>query len=84
MTETAKTKWNKEARGWYTAVVATREGDPDVQITIEQNWDGWCSFATRTEWIMHTETGYQREYDWEPFATLRDAKCAAQHIIDNQ
>jgi len=82
-TTATETKWTKEARGWYTAVVETREGDPNVEITIEQNWDGMYSFATRTEWIMFTETGYNREYDWEPFATLRSAKVAAGHVIDH-
>ena len=83
MTETAKTKWTKEGRGWYTTIVPTREGDHDVEITIEQNWDGARSFATRTQWIMYTETGFQREYNWEPFATLRDAKRSAQYVIDH-
>jgi len=84
MAETAKTKWTKEGRGWYTTIVtAPREGDHDVEITIEQNWDGWCSFGTRTEWILHTTTGFHKEYNWEPFATLRDAKREAQHAIDH-
>ena len=77
---TAKTKWTAE-RGFYTTVVATREGDSDVEIVIEQNWDGCYSNATRTDWILYTETGFRREYNWEPFATLRDAKASAEWIV---
>ena len=83
-TTTTATKWTKQAAGRYTTIVtAPREGDHDVEIEIEQNWDGNFGFATRTEWVMHTTTGFYSEYDWEPFATLRDAKRSAQYVIDH-
>ena len=82
-TTTTAPKWTKEGRGWYTTVVETREGDLDIEFTIEQNWDGARSFATRTQWIMYTEAGFQREYNWEPMDTLRDAKRAAHDAIDH-
>jgi hypothetical protein len=72
------TNWTKQAAGRYTTVVPTREGDPDIEIVIEQNWDGGFRNMTRTEWLMHTETGFHSEYDFEPFATLAAAKHEAE------